>query len=430
MSVITLPGSKSLTNRALLLAALAQGQTQLSGVLFSDDTQACMDALKALGIDLWIDPDTARIEVHNPMDRPGRFPHTHAQLFFQASGTLTRFLMPLLAAQPSGHYVISAESRMQERPLAPLLHSLIQQGAEIESLEHPFKMPLILKPHGLSGGAISIETKDSSQFASGLLLAAPLARTPVSLTCPDALSKKPYIQMTLALMKVFGVSVDIADLDQNQIHIPKTEYISPGEYCIEPDASTASYFYGAAALLGCEICVKGIFFHMLQGDTQFLKALEWMGCVVQERTIGIAVIGPAKLRGLGEWDMTGYTDTFMTLAALAPFASSPTTLTGLRHTRLQESDRISAMQEGLSRLGVRVEQTEDTLTVYPCDLCDMRALDVSSFNDHRIAMALALVQLKIPGMTIEGALSVSKTCPDYFERLGGVQALAFHSKSV
>ncbi len=380
---ITIPGSKSITNRALLLAALREGETILHGVLRSDDSIACMKALEVLGVEIeGLSEDRLKVKSHLPF-------RSNVSLDCRNAGTVARFLIPILAGL-GGEYQVYASLRMSERPMKPLFDALISQGVEIEYLEKSGFLPIRLKSKGLKGGTVDVDIKDSSQFLSGLLLAQPYAKTPLSIQAKD-LDQKPYVEMTRKMQATFD---------------------SP--YFIEPDASTASYFFAAAALTGGEIFIPHLRRRMLQGDIRFLDVLEKMGASVIEKKRGILLMGPEKLKAIGEIDMTGFTDTFMTLAALAPFADGPSRISGLRHTRLQESDRVAAMAEGLSRLGAEVETTEDSLTVYPGIL---HGGLIDSHNDHRIAMSHALIGLKVEGVIIDGADCVKKTCPAFFKML-------------
>lgn len=407
---LVIPGSKSITNRALLLAAMAKGESVLSGVLFSDDTEVCLRALTALGVGLAVDRNRAEVVVQGCA---GRFPVTQAALYCGEAGTVTRFLLAMAASQHAEYEFVAAK-RMMERPIGPLLSVLTEQGAVFTDPtgQPASRMPLVLHAVGLSGGEVSVNIRDSSQFLSGLLMAAPLARKALRLRSSD-LSRKSYVKMTQRMMQDFGVAVRVEALD--------TLLVEPGQYqachyAIEPDASTASYFWAMAALSGGQVTIPNLPRQGLQGDTQFLTVLERMGCQVDETATAITVRGPQQLRGVTV-DMTGFSDTFMTVAALAVFADAPSCLSGLRHTRLQESDRVAAIAEGLQRLGIVTQATEDSLTIYPGTPV---GAEVFAFNDHRIAMSLALIGLKVPGVVIDGAECVAKTCPDYFERMAKV----------
>lgn len=401
------PGSKSITNRALLLAALAKGRSTLTGMLFSDDSEVMLEALKQLGVSLTIDRARQQVEIEGAA---GRFPNIEANVYCRDAGTATRFLMAACAAMPHGRYHFSASERMMQRPSGPLISALQYQGTQFHFERQLQQMPFVMQAHGLAGGDVAVDIKDSSQFLSGLMMAAPYAKQRLALHAGD-LSKRPYVRMTRSMMLAFGIAVD----DTSGVS-PQLGCYQGCSYAIEPDASTASYFFAIAALTRGEITVEGMSRQSLQGDTQFLTVLEKMGCLVADVPSGVVVKGPAQLKGVTV-DMTGFSDTFMTVAVLAPFADTPTTLSGLAHTRLQESDRIAAIEEGLNRLGIRTESTESTLTIYPGT---PKGAVVSGHHDHRIAMSLALMGLKTPGVVIDGAECVAKTCPDYFERLRNV----------
>ena len=379
---VIVPGSKSISNRALLLAALRKGETHLHGLLQSDDTEACIEALKVLGISMQQKDDVLVMQSESSFKSP-------ATINCRDAGTVARFLVPILAAK-GGDYEVQGSKRMSERPMQPLFDALVAQGVSVTYLGQAGFLPVRLQSQGLKGGAVTVDIQDSSQFVSGLMMAAPFAKTPLQVVAKD-LAQKPYVSMTLAMMQNFA---------------------SP--YQIEPDASTASYFFAAAALTAGEVFVPNIKQAMLQGDVRFLTVLEKMGATVEFNEAGVRVRGPKQLKGLHVIDMTGYTDTFMTLAAIAPFADCPTTIQGLAHTRLQESDRVAAMATGLEALGCKVETSKDTITIYPSPL---HGGVVDSHNDHRIAMSHALIGLRVKGVVIDNPECVKKTCPYFFELL-------------
>ena len=406
-ATVTVPGSKSISNRALIIAALAQGQSILRGLLLSDDTMACLTGLQALGVNIELDPSTHTAHIQGS---GGQFIYDKAEIYCHESGTMTRFILPACAAT-HGQYHVFAAPRMMQRPLANLLDCLTQQGATF-TYDHAEKsMPLTLHAEGLQGGKVTVALNESSQFLSGLLMTAPYAKQPLTLVSGD-LSKKPYVHMTLAMMKAFGIEVEQYDSNaQSHLSVQQGVYQAL-DYQIEPDASTASYFFAMAALTGGEVTVPGLTRQALQGDVRFLSVLEQMGCQVSEHAQSITVKGPQQLQGLGTFSMSGFSDTFMTLAVCAVFAGQPTTLTGLTHTRLQESDRVDAMASELRKCGVQVETTQDSLTITPSE---PHGAEVFGHNDHRIAMSLSLLGLKVPGMAVEGAECVAKTCPNYYE---------------
>ena len=417
---VVIPGSKSITNRALLMAAMAEGETTLHGVLASDDTKACVAALRELGISVQWDQQKCTAVV---LGCNSQFPNQCAKINCRDAGTLTRFIIPLCAAQADGKFYITGSKRMCERPLAPLLKVLQQQGAEFEFLQQQYCMPLLMKSHGLKGGEVEIDISQSSQFLSGLLIAAPLAKTALTVL-PQKVENKPYVKMTKEMMKDFASQrftphpslPPLSSLHELGGKEPGHQ-LRDRNYYIEPDASTASYFFAIAALTQGRIHVPNLPRNGLQGDTKFLNLLEQMGCQVLEENNGITVTGPKKLKGLGTVSMAGFSDTFMTVAALAVFCDKPTTLTGLAHTRLQESDRVSVMAEELGKLGVKIETSEDSITIYPSQPA---GTIVQGHNDHRIAMSLAVIGVKVPDIVIDGAECVAKTCPRFFEMLQSV----------
>jgi 3-phosphoshikimate 1-carboxyvinyltransferase len=341
------------------------------------------------------------------------------QINCRDAGTVSRFLIPMAAAL-GGVYEFYGSERLSERPLKPMLDGLIAQGVKIIYHGKDGFLPLRLESLGLSGGPLQVDIRDSSQFVSGLLLAAPKARASTTISA-EGLATKPYVRVSLEMMAAFGVQ---AQLIGDCIQVVPAAY-QACEYAIEPDASTASYFFAAAALTAGEVTVKGLTRQVLQGDIRFLEVLEKMGASVYEEAGGIRVKGPQVLKGLGEIDFTGMSDTFMTLAALCPFAHSSTTITGLKHTRLQESDRVEAMRLGLTTLGAHVSTTEESITIHPSIL---HGGVIDSHRDHRIAMSHALIGLRVPGVVIDGADCVKKTCPKFFEMLLSLYGPGTHEK--
>ncbi len=401
---ITVPGSKSITNRALLLAALADGQTTLEAALFSDDTITFAKALQSLGVDVQALPEAQRFIIQGCS---GNFPNKDAQVWCQDAGTATRFLLAACANSP-GQYHFDGSERMRERPIVTLLDVLRQQGCDADP-NNATNMPFTIKSStALAGGKIFVPGKKSSQFLSALLMIAPYAQQAMQLTTSELVSQ-PYIKLTCQMMQEFGISV--TQQDANYIVNSGQQY-QARDYLIEPDLSTASYFFASAALTQGEIIVKNIDRqHCKQGDVQFLNVLETMGCVVTQIADTIKVSGPDVLEAV-DVDMGDFSDTFMTLATMAPFANGPTMIRNLAHTRLQESDRVAAVASNLTRLGIQIETGEDFIKIYPGI---PKAGTIDSHNDHRIAMSFALIGLKVPGIVIDGAECVAKTCPNYFD---------------
>lgn len=405
---LTIPGSKSITNRALLLAALARGQSTLGGMLESDDTQTFAHALQQLGIEIAWDKKSQICKVTG---NSGKFPTNNVTVNCQDAGTAARFLLAVCAQSP-GEFKLIGSKRMEQRPQQPLIDILQQQGAAIKGNHFPLT---VIGNNGLRGGNITVCGKQSSQFLSALLMIAPFAQTPMTINSHESVSQ-PYIDMTVNMMKEFGVMVE-----HNYTHhyCPVPQYYSARNYTIEPDCSTASYFFAAAAITNSCITIPHIKRHQcLQGDIQFLDVLSQMGCQITQHDNAITVQGTTVLKGINV-NMQDFSDTFMTLACIAPFAETPVTITGIAHTRLQESDRVEAVVNNLRLANIKCESGNDNITIYPGLV---RATTLQSYNDHRIAMAFALLGLRVEGISIDNPSCVSKTCPEYFKLLASLSS--------
>jgi 3-phosphoshikimate 1-carboxyvinyltransferase len=411
-AVVRVPGSKSVTNRALIAAALAQGRSVLRGALFSDDSRYCAEALARLGFAVQSDPANETLVVDG---QGGRIPAARAEVFVGNSGTSARFLTALLTLG-HGEYVLDGVSRMRERPMADLIAALNQLGARVES--DTGCPPVRVRASGLPGGAAQVAGDVSSQFLSGLLLAAPCAQGPVELIVAGELNSAPYVDLTLALLSDFGVAVERDGYAR--FCVRPQPYQPQPNYAVEGDASAASYFLAAPAILGGTLRVANVTRRSRQGDVAFAEVLAGMGCEVTDGPGGLAVTGPARgaLRGLAV-DMRHIPDTAQTLAAIAPFANSPTTIRGIASARHKETDRVGATCAELRRLGVRVDEFADGLTVYPA--AELRPATIDTYDDHRMAMAFALVGLRVPGIAIENPGCVAKTFPGYFDVLAALR---------
>ncbi len=402
------PGSKSITNRALVCAALADGPSVLHGVLASEDTQVMIESLGRLGVSVTHDPGrhTCHVIGHGP-------PRVEsAGLFVANSGTTIRFLTAM-AALGTGHFRLDGIERMRERPIADLLAALEQLGVVAATERGNGCPPLAIKAHGLPGGSAHIRGDISSQFLSALLMVAPYAENEVDVHVEGELVSKPYVEMTLAVMQSFGVSVAPGGLQH--FHIPGRQRYRACEYDIEPDASAASYFWGAAAVTGGEITVQGLSQNALQGDVRFCECLEKMGCKVRYETDAITVSG-GPLAGV-DVNMNAISDTVQTLAVVALFAESPTRIRGVGHIRHKETDRIGDLARELRRLGAIVTEHDDGLTITPGEL---QPAEIQTYNDHRMAMSLALAGLRMPGVVIHDPGCVAKTYPNFFEDLAAL----------
>lgn len=404
------PGSKSITNRALVCAALAQGKSLLSGALESEDTQVMVDALRQLGIGIETDWSQAVLRVTGCN---GKLPAAAASLYVANSGTTVRFLAATVALG-QGEYRLDGTARMRERPIQDLLDSLAQLGVTAESETGTGCPPVVIRACGLAGGQARVRGDVSSQFLSGLLLAAPYARQPVELIVEGELVSQPYIHMTLAVMQSFGVQVTEHDL--RRFEIPTAGYTGR-DYAIEPDASAASYLFAAAAITGGEVAVRGLSRASLQGDVGFVDCLAQMGCRVQCDSDSITVTG-GPLRGI-EVDMNAISDTVQTLGAVALFAEGPTTVRGVAHIRHKETDRIAALATELRKLGAEVQEFADGLRIQPRPL---RPAQIATYHDHRMAMSLALVGLRTPGVIILDPGCTAKTYPRFFTDLAAIRS--------
>ncbi len=414
-AAVRVPGSKSLTNRALLIASLANGTTHLTNALFSDDSRYFAKALQALGFDVQLD------ELNHSMTVTGlggKIPAKKAELFIGNAGTAARFLSAFLTLG-KGEYILDGEPRMRERPIGDLVEALEQLGCDIQSIqnaegEKQICPPIKINASGLKGGKTKIAGGISSQFLSALLMTAPYAQTPIEVELTTDLNSKPYVDMTIAIMKDFGVEVDRNGYQSFRI-LPSA-FSALHSYAIESDASAASYFFAAPAICGGTVKVENISRKSVQGDVAFVDVLRQMGCEVEEADNSITVHGPRGSSIVGvDVDMRDIPDTAQTLAAVAPFASSPTRIRGIASARVKETDRVHATYVELDRLGVRVEEHEDGMTIHPVE--KMRSASIQTYNDHRMAMAFSLIGLRFDSVTIENPACVSKTFPNFFEVL-------------
>lgn len=393
---VRVPGSKSLTNRALLLAALADGRSTIERPLIADDTDAMAGAVRALGCSVARDGDGAVV-----VEGLGGPPRAGGRVWCAAAGTVARFVLPTLAAG-EGRYEVDGDAQLRRRPLRALVEALRAQGAEVDG----DALPLTVAAGGLAGGDLAVDASISSQFLSGLLLAAPLARAPTRLRF-DRIVSRPYLALTIEAMRAFGVEVAS---EPGLLTVVPAGYRA-ATYAVEPDASTASYFLAAAALTGARVTLPGLALdRSAQGDLELVGLLEGMGCAVAGGDEPLTLAGPPRLSGI-EAQMGDSTDVFMTLACVAPFADGPTTIEGITHARVKESDRVGATAENLRRLGIEVDEGRDHLRIQPGV---PRWARLPTYDDHRIAMAFALVGLR-SAVELEEPGVVAKTCPGFWE---------------
>ncbi len=409
---IRIPGSKSLSNRALLLATLAEGTTRLQNLLDAEDVHHMLDSLKQLGITI-----TPQQEAVCVQGTSGDFPKRQAVCFLGNSGTSMRSLAAALCIA-QGDYILEGIPRMYERPIADLVEGLKTLGANIDYLGQVGYPPLHIHPSSLTGGAVSLSGSTSSQYVSAVLMLAPYAIKPVTITIAGKLISKPYVQMTLDIMEQFGVKVEHGT-DLKSFEIPLAHYTSPGDYWIESDASSASYFLAAAAIANKNrdkpVRVEGIGKKSLQGDSQFARVLEKMGADVHYEDHAIEISGPDKLRGI-DIDMNDMPDVGMTLAMVGLFAEGPTTIHNIASWKVKETDRLHAMATELRKVGATIESGDDWIRVTPpATLQDWKHAEIETYNDHRIAMCFSLVALGGVPVTILNPSCTAKTFPTYFK---------------
>lgn len=405
LGAIRPPGSKSLTNRALMIAALANGPSRLTGILDSVDTRVMIDSLQRLGIQ--VSPDWAGHTL-SLTGLGGRLPVTQANLWCENSGTSIRFLTALCATA-NGSFHLDGNARMRERPIAPLVDALKAIGVDARCELNNGCPPVAISTSGLPGGRIQVAGNMSSQYLSGLLMAAPAAQSSVTVEVVGELVSRPYVDMTLEMMRSFGAIVD--EPEPNHFRIEATPYVGR-VYDIEPDASAASYFFAVAAVTGGRVTVEGLHRNALQGDVQFVDALVQMGCEAEWNENSITLQGK-PLHGV-DIDMNAISDTAQTLACVAPFATGPTRIRNVAHMRLKETDRVSAVVTELQRAGLKVEEHQDGMTIFPGPI---QPCEIHTYDDHRMAMSFSLLGLRTSGIRIADPGCTSKTYPEYFSDL-------------
>jgi 3-phosphoshikimate 1-carboxyvinyltransferase len=399
------PGSKSLTNRALITAALASGTTKLTGVLASDDTRVMVESLNRLGIPVTHDVDNCTMEVTGCGGKP---PAEKAELWLENSGTSIRFLTAFCSLG-HGEYRLDGNERMRERPISHLVESLTKLRVDARCELGTNCPPVCMTAKGLSGGQTSIAGNVSSQYLSALLMAAPCASTPVDIEVTGELVSKPYIDMTMGVMAQFGATVLCPD--RHRFSISPQQYKATN-YAIEPDASAASYFFAVAAITGGEVTVEGLSSYALQGDVNFVDALEQMGCDVVYGDDAITVKG-GRLTGV-DIDMNAISDTAQTLAVVALFADGPTRIRNVGHMRHKETDRVAAVVNEIRRMGVEAEEFDDGLAITPGTI---QPATIETYDDHRMAMSFALAGLRSEGIRIADPGCTGKTYPHFFSDL-------------
>ena len=402
-AVVRVPGSKSLTNRALVCAALATGPSTITGALVADDTEAMAGCLRALGAGVRFQDDVIAVR------GTGRPSVARAALDCRQSGTTARLVVPA-AALGTGTYVVDGSEQLRRRPMRPTVEALRSLGAAIDG----DALPLTIRASGLRGGTVVVRADASSQFVSGLLLSGPLCDDGLVVEIEGPAVSRPYFDLTVDVMRAFGASVSSAD--HERFTVAAHPYRGT-EYAVEPDASAAVYFWAAAALTGGRVTVEGIGSGTAQGDARFVDVLERMGAAVTRTASSITVQG-GELRGI-DVDLADLPDTAVTVAVLAAFAEGPTTVRGVGFIREHETDRIQALASELGRVGVRVDVTDDGWVIQPGPV---HGAVVESYDDHRMAMSLALLGLRVDGVRVTEPQCVAKTFPGFWDVLGSLSA--------
>lgn len=409
---VEVPGSKSITNRALLMAALSYGECRLNGVLFSDDSRHFLTSLISLGYVIQVNEVEKYVVIHG---HGGKIPKKEASINVGSAGTAARFLTAMLGLS-DGEYIIEASEQMKRRPMRPLFEALTSMGAVISFLEKEGHLPVKIRGAAYGGAKpvseVSIDISESTQFLSALLMVAPGLEGGLKINITSKKTDGSYIRITTKMMHQFGCNV-VHNGSIYQIGAGE-RYIS-GTYQIEPDVSAACYFYAAAALTGGSVLVKNVHSNSMQGDMKFLELLKNMGCDFVEEKSGIRITGAAN----GEYDgvdvdMNDFSDQAMTLAVLAPFAKTATYIRNIGHIRFQESDRINAIVTELRKLGVSVEEEQDAIKIYPSEV---KAGVIDTYDDHRMAMSFALLGLRVDGIVIDNYQCCKKTFENYFQVL-------------
>ncbi len=403
---IEVPGSKSVTNRALIAAALARGRSRLTGLLVADDTEAMLAALAELGFTIEVDAAGPTALVAGSA---GVVPALEGRVDVRLSGTTARFVAPLLALA-TGTFRLDGGQPFRARPMGPVLDALRALGARVDDLGHPGHLPVQVSSEGVRGHAIRVAGDTSSQFLSGLLLAGPACPQGLAIELTTDLVSERYVELTIATMADFGAQVDRPT--ERRFVVPPMGYDAT-DLAIEPDASAASYLLAAAAITGGRVRVRGLTAAARQGDAGFARVLERMGAAVTIDERGTQVQGTGRLRGI-EVDLGAMSDTAQTLAAVAVFADGPTRVTGIGFIRAKETDRIHAVVTELQRCGIRAEAEPDGFLIHPGT---PQPAVIATYDDHRMAMSFALLGLRSPGLRIADPGCVTKTFPTYFSVL-------------
>jgi 3-phosphoshikimate 1-carboxyvinyltransferase len=424
---VIVPGSKSLTNRALLLASLCARPVTLTGALSSEDTHLMAEALRRLGVTVHADEAANTLTISG---QSGAFPAGETELFVGLAGTAARFLTALCAAAPRGVYRLDGVPQMRKRPMKPLLDALRQLGAEIQCLGEEGFFPFRIRAHGLRGGRVDIDAAESSQLLSALLMVAPLARAPVEVHLIGDV-RWPFVRMTARLMEQFG-QPPLRQLDDRAFVLASgiPYRLDSTDYAVEPDATAASYFLALPLVTGGRIELPGLrgAGQGLLGDTAFMRVLAQVGATVTQRAdaagVEVAYAAGSPRMSIAQ-DFSEFSDTFLTLAAMAPLLAGPTRISGIRHTRKQETDRVAGIARELTRLSQRVIETDDALEIHPQPLRPGQTIE--TYGDHRFAMSFGILGCHDllgdgkPWLSIRNPACCAKTFPNFFEVLDSIR---------
>lgn len=407
---VQVPGSKSMTNRALIMAAMAQGKSLLYGVLDSDDSKYCLESLQKLGVEV-NQIDATTFELISPgIDAL----QSQTPLYIGSAGTTARFLPGLLGATQAGHtFIIDASEQLKSRPIKPLLEKFEQLGMEIVYQNQAYALPLEITGKIITGGTIEMSGNVSSQFISGLLMAAPYFKNGLKILMTTPIVQAQYVQITIDMMRSFGVEVEV-DADYTQFYVaPQTGY-QACEYVIEPDVSTAGYFFAMGLLLDTKVTVD-VNKNTTQPDIELLDVLEKMGATIEWSEQRVSITNKGRIKGGQTFDLTACSDQALTVGVVSAFADGPVTLTGIGHIRHHESDRLQVLHDNLKRLGIQSDLQDTSITIYPGPI--KQNTSIPTYDDHRVAMAFSLIGLKSGNIIIEDAECTKKTFPGYFKYL-------------
>jgi 3-phosphoshikimate 1-carboxyvinyltransferase len=405
-ATVEVPGSKSYTQRALIIAALAEGRSTISRVLLSEDTRYLMEALRVLGIEILTSGNDVVIQ-----GTGGKIRNPGQAIYLGNNGTALRFLTTMVSLG-KGEFLLEGSSRLRERPLKPLLDALKTLGVPSHSRDNKGYPPVRIDAQGLRGGSVAFTDVESSQYISSLLIGAPYAAEDIEITLQGSTVSEPYIEMTLHIMERFGAEIERGD--KNRFKVKSGRNYAGQEYIVEGDASSASYFFLAAALCRGRVRVMNINPESLQGDIKFLNIMEGVGCSIVRGDSWVDVIGGPLHGGDVVFDMGNMPDMVPTLAVLAAFRQGRTSITNVSHLRLKESDRIAALVNELHRIGVNAKERDDGLVI---EGGKPHGAEIETYNDHRIAMSFAIAGLVVPKMKIQDKLCVGKSFPGFWDEL-------------